>query len=249
MKLLLRSHSHLLVAVRHVPQEHRGKQTPGMDGQVALTPAPRVHLGQERSAHTLWKAPPARRVYIPKAPGKLSPLGMPTRPNRVAQARVKHALEPSWEARFEASSSGFRPGRSGHDAIEPCHSRLRAGQHGPNARWLLDADSHRAYDTMSHDGILARLGAVPGREVVQQWRKAGDGEAAGFHPTPSGPAQGAVISPLLANIALDGMDNLLHQYRKVKESTVHSQGRTWRRRVKSKKYGCARYGDGTPVQA
>jgi len=104
MKLMLRSHSTLLVAVRHVTQENRGKKTPGMDGQVALTPAQRMHLVQEMSDHTRWKAQPARRVSIPKAPGKLRPLGIPTMQNRVAQASVKNALEPSWEARFEASS-------------------------------------------------------------------------------------------------------------------------------------------------
>ena len=104
MKLMLRSHSTLLVAVRHVTQENRGKETPGMDGQVALTPAQRMHLVQEMSDHTRWKAQPARRVSIPKAPGKLRPLGIPTMQNRVAQASVKNALEPSWEARFEASS-------------------------------------------------------------------------------------------------------------------------------------------------
>jgi len=113
----------------------------------------------------------------------------------------------------------------------------------------LDADIHSAYDTMSHDFILARLGAVPGRELVKQWLKAGYGEAEVFNPTTSGTAQGSVISPLLANIALDGMENLLNQYLKVKESTVHSKGRTWRRRVKSKKYGFARYGDDFLVSA
>lgn len=77
MKLMLRSHSNLLVSVRHVTQENRGKKTPGIDGQVALTPAQRVDLVQEMSDHTLWKAQPARRVYIPKARGKLRPLGIP----------------------------------------------------------------------------------------------------------------------------------------------------------------------------
>jgi RNA-directed DNA polymerase len=77
---MLRSHSNLLVAVRHVTQENQGKKTAGLDGQVALTPAQRVQLVQEMANHTLWKAQPARRVYIPKARGKLRPLGIPMWP-------------------------------------------------------------------------------------------------------------------------------------------------------------------------
>lgn len=248
-KLMLRSHSNLLVSVRRVTQENQGKKTAGLDGQVALTPAQRVHLVREMADHTLWKAQPARRIYIPKAKGKLRPLGIPTIKNRVAQAVVKNALEPSWEARFEASSYGFRPGRSCHDAIEHGHSRLRVGKNCPNDRWVLDADIHGAYDHISHDFILARLGAIPGRELVKQWLKAGYVEAEVFNPTTSGTAQGSVISPLLANIALDGMESLLDHYPKVKAYTIHSKGRTWTRRVKTKKYGFTRYGDDFLVSA
>ncbi len=248
-KLMLRSHSNLLVSVRHVTQENQGKRTPGLDGQTALTPTERVQLVREMADHTLWKAQPAKRVYIPKATGKLRPLGLPTLKNRVAQAVVKNALEPSWEARFEANSYGFRPGRSCHDAIEYCHSRLRAGKNCPNDRWVLDADIQSAFDTISHDFILTRLGAIPGRELVKQWLKAGYVEAEVFTPTPSGTAQGSVVSPLLANIALDGMESLLDQYPKVKEYTIHSKGRTWTSRVKSRKYGFARYADDFLVTA
>ncbi|HEV8715688.1 MAG TPA: reverse transcriptase N-terminal domain-containing protein [Candidatus Binatia bacterium] len=101
---MLRSHSNLLVSVRHVTQESAGRKTPGLDGQTALTPAARGQLVKEMQDHRLWQAQPAKRIYIPKANGKLRPLSSPTVKNRVAQTVVKTALEPSWEARFEAHS-------------------------------------------------------------------------------------------------------------------------------------------------
>jgi RNA-directed DNA polymerase len=248
-KLMLRSHSNLLLSVRHVTQESPGRKTAGIDGQTVLTPAQRGQLVKEMADHRLWQAQPARRIYIPKAKGKLRPLSIPTVKNRVAQAMVKNALEPSWEARFEANSYGFRPGRSCQDAIEHCHARLRTGKNCPNDRWLLDGDLQSAFDNLNHEFILSRLGAIPGRELVKQWLKAGYVEAEVLNPTPCGAAQGAVISPMLLNIALDGMERLLDQYSKVKEYTIHSRGRTWTSRVKSKKYGFSRYADDLLVTA
>ncbi len=136
MKLMLRSYSNLLLSVRRITQENRGKGTPGLDGQVALTSNQRVNLVKKMQLYSLWQVRPSKRVYIPKANGKQRPLGIPCVQERIAQSIVKNALEPVWEARFEAHSYGFRPGRSSHDAIEQCFLRLRKGCD----TWILDAD-------------------------------------------------------------------------------------------------------------
>jgi RNA-directed DNA polymerase len=119
---------------------------------------------------------------------------------------VKNALEPSWEARFEGCSYGFRPGRGCHDAIEKTYRLTR-----PNSRrrWVVDADIKGALDHISHEHLLTTIGRVPGIELIKQWLKAGYVEKEVFHETQAGTPQGGVISPLLANIALHGMEEAL----------------------------------------
>jgi RNA-directed DNA polymerase len=133
-------------------------------------------------------------------------LTVPTLGNRIAQAIVKNALEPSWEARFEAHSYGFRPGRSCHDAIQQCWIRLN--KHCRD-EWILDADIKGAFDNISQKYILKAIGPVPGRQLIRRWLAAGYVENEQFFKTESGTGQGSVISPLLANIALDGMQRLV----------------------------------------
>jgi RNA-directed DNA polymerase len=205
-KLMLRSHANRLVSVRRVAQLNQGKKTPGVDKVLLKTPAARGRMVDQLVHYQLWKAKPARRVYIAKANGKLRPLGIPAMIDRCIQSMVKNALEPSWEARFEGCSYGFRPARGCHDAIEKIYGLAR-----PNKRkkWILDADIKGAFDNISHEHLLTTIGRVPGIELIKQWLKAGYVDKGVFHETEAGTPQGGVISPLLANIALHGMEEAL----------------------------------------
>lgn len=205
-QLMLRSYANRLRAVRRVTQENQGKDTPGVDKVLVKTPAARGKLVDELGSYQPWRALPAKRVYIPKANGKRRPLGIVSIRDRTLQAVVKNALEPAWEARFESTSYGFRPGRSCHDAIAMIHRCARTGTTRP---WVVDADITGAFDHISQDYLLAAIGRVPGRELIKQWLKAGYLEDGVYHPTPTGTGQGAVISPVLLNIALHGMEAAL----------------------------------------
>jgi RNA-directed DNA polymerase len=205
-KLMLKSYSNRLVSVRRVAQINAGKNTAGVDKLVIKTPAARGRMVDFLAHFTLWKAKPARRVYIPKANNKLRPLGIPVVVDRCLQAMVKNALEPAWEAKFEGTSYGFRPGRSCHDAIEKIFVLARPNK---TKKWVLDADIKGAFDNISHDYLLQAIGSVPGRELIKQWLKAGYVEHGTFHATEQGTPQGGVVSPLLANIALHGMEEAI----------------------------------------
>jgi len=208
MKLMLRTYFNLLVSVQKVTQKNKGKKTAGVDAEVALTPKARMALVRSMGRYTLWKVKPTRRIYIPKVgkPGQVRPLSIPTIRDRVAQAIVKNALEPCWEARFEPNSYGFRPGRSIRDAIEQCWAYLRGNSRRP---WILDCDLKSAFDKISHEHILKAIGPVPGRELIKSWLKAGYVEADFFHETDSGTPQGGIISPCLLNVALHGLQQRL----------------------------------------
>jgi RNA-directed DNA polymerase len=203
-RLLINSRSAKLLATRRVTQDNRGKKTAGVDGVKEVLPHQRLEMAQRLTLSQ--KAAPVRRVWIPK-PGKdeLRPLGIPVMQDRAAQALVKSALEPEWEARFEPNSYGFRPGRSCWDAIGAIYRGICQ-----SSKWVLDADIAKCYDNINHQALLRKLNASPIiQRQVKAWLKAGvlDGNQL-FH-TEAGTPQGGVISPLLANIALHGMESLI----------------------------------------
>ena len=167
-KTLMNSWLNKVFVVRRVTTENRGKKTAGVDGVKSLSPAARMKLvGQ---LQLTGKSKPTRRVWIPK-PGKEEkrPLGIPTMYDRALQGVVKTTLEPEWEALFEASSYGFRPGRSCHDAIKHIKDAIKQ-----KAKFVLDADIAKCFDKIDHSALLQKLnyrGKV--RRQIKSWLKSG----------------------------------------------------------------------------
>ena len=204
-KLLMKSRSARLLAVRRVTQDNQGKKTAGIDGVKSVPPPARLAMVEALHPKQLHarKPKPLRRVWIPK-PGKEEkrPLGIPVMVDRASQAVAKAALEPQWEAKFEANSYGFRPGRGAHDAIDAIFSAICG-----KSKYVLDADIKGCFDNINHQALLENLCTYPAmRRLIKGWLKAGVMEAVDFTPTETGTPQGGVISPLLANIALYGME-------------------------------------------
>jgi RNA-directed DNA polymerase len=205
-KLMLRSRSDALLSVRRVTELNAGRKTAGVDGVVVVTSTGKALLANSVQHHgPSWAPKPVKRVYIAKANGKQRPLGIPVIVDRALQAQVVNALEPEWEARFEPKSYGFRPGRGCHDAIEAIFNIAK----GRSARrcWVLDADLAAAFDRIDHSRLLAALGGFPARGLVERWLKAGVMDRGQLAPSEEGTPQGGVISPLLLNVALHGMEH------------------------------------------
>ncbi|MEH1850143.1 MAG: reverse transcriptase domain-containing protein [Nostoc sp.] len=206
-KTLMRSWSNRVLAVRRVTQDNQGKKTAGVDGVKSLPPKARLELAGQLKL--TGKSKPTRRVWIPK-PGREEkrPLGIPVMYDRALQAVVKATLEPEWEAVFEPNSYGFRPGRSCHDAIKQIKNCI-----SQKAKFVLDADIAKCFDRINHEVLLQKLnikGKV--RQQIKAWLKSGVIDKGAFTTTSEGTPQGGVISPLLANIALHGLENRIKQY-------------------------------------
>src|SRR5216684_261381 len=202
--LLTHSYSGKVLAVRRVT-ENNGKATPGVDQEIWDTPEKKtqaVHALKRRG----YQSQPLRRVYIPKSDGKtMRPLGIPTMKDRAQQALYLLALAPVVETTADKNSYGFRQQRSCADAIQQCFLALKSA----NTQWILEGDIKSCFDKISHDWLLAH---VPiDRVILQQWLKSGYMDKHGLHETTDGTPQGGIISPALANCALDGLERLLRE--------------------------------------
>jgi RNA-directed DNA polymerase len=202
--LLTCSYSGKVIAVRRVT-ENAGKKTPGVDKEIWDTPEKKV-----QAIHALkrrgYQPQPLRRVYIPKSDGKtMRPLGIPTMKDRAMQALHLLALDPVVETNADRNSYGFRQQRCCADAMVQCFTALKSAK----TQWILEGDIKSCFDKISHDWLLAH---VPmDRVILQKWLKSGYMEKHVLHETTDGTPQGGIISPALANCALDGLERLLQE--------------------------------------
>lgn len=212
--LLTHSLSAKLLAVKRVIS-NKGGRTPGMDGVVWKTPRDywkAVHTLQTRG----YRAQPLRRIYIPKRNGKWRPLGIPTLQDRAVQALYALALKPVAETTGDKHSYGFREKRSLHDAVEQCFIALATRVAAP---WVLEADIKACFDRISHDWLLDNI-LLP-QSMLRQWLKSGYMEEEIYYDTVEGTPQGGIISPVLANMALDGLESVIIKGRNKKRRKLN----------------------------
>jgi len=203
--LLTHSFSGRALAILRVVN-NQGAKSPGVDGDCW------PHAQERGAAFTLlrrcgYRPQPLRRVYIPKSNGHKRPLGIPTMTDRAMQALYLLGLDPVAETQADGHSYGFRLERCCADAIEQCHLLL-GNRHGP--RWILEGDIKSCFDRISHPWLLEH---VPmDRDILRAWLQAGFLEEGVRFDTTEGTPQGGIISPVLANRALDGLQALLAKH-------------------------------------
>jgi RNA-directed DNA polymerase len=203
--LLTHSFSGRALAVRRVT-ENQGKWTPGVDGEIWDTPQKKAQAIRRLRQHG-YRAQPLRRVYIDKSSGNgQRPLGIPCMIDRAFQMLYKFALDPIAETTGDPNSYGFRLGRSTADAIGQCFLNLCRKT---SATWILEADLKACFDTISHQWLLDNIPID--KRMLTQWLKSGVIDRHVFQPTEAGAPQGSPISPVIANLTLDGMEGFLKE--------------------------------------
>ena len=201
-RLLTHSLSGKALAVRRVT-ENQGKHTPGVDGETWDTPLQKAQAVQALRQHG-YQPWPLRRVYIPKKHGAKRPLGIPAMRDRAMQVLYLLALDPVAETLADPNSYGFRRERSTADAMEQCFTALARKA---SAAWVLEGDIKACFDRISHDWLEAHIPME--RAMLRKWLKAGYLERQILHATDDGTPQGGPLSPALANLTLDGLEQQL----------------------------------------
>nr|ARO91188.1 putative reverse transcriptase/maturase [Flintiella sanguinaria] len=213
-KHLINSVDAKLLAVQQVSSYNKDQKTAGVERVKNIDDKQKLTL--TKSLKLNGKALPIRRIWIAK-PGKAEkrPLDIQTMNDRAKQALAKLALEPEWEAVFEPNSYGFRPARRAQDAIEAIFLALKYG----TPKWVFDADIRKCFDRMDHNALIAKLNTFPVMEAqIRAWLKADIMEEYANTPKEDiiastlGTLKGGVISPLLSNIALDGLEKHLKKF-------------------------------------
>ena len=204
-RLLTRSFAAKALAVKRVTQ-NRGKRTSGVDGRLWSTPnSQRNAVSQLR--HHGYKPMALRRIYIPKSNGQKRPLGIPTMQDRAMQALEEQALQPVAETLADRHSYGFRSNRSAADAIEQCFLCLARKN---SAQWVLECDIRGCFDNISHEWLLENI--PTDKAILKRWLEAGYLENGSLHSTEAGTPQGGIISPVLANMTLDGIESVVKAF-------------------------------------
>jgi RNA-directed DNA polymerase len=204
-RLLRNSYYAILLAIKRVTS-NKGKNTAGVDGKVIRTPGQKIRIAQLIKHQRRYRALPLRRILIPKKNGKMRPLGIPTMHDRIMQAIHMIALAPVAEYTADKNSYGFRPKRSTADAIQNCYLALCKRS---SAKWVLEGDIKGCFDNISHRWLIDNI--PTDKRMLECWLRSGFIFEKKLFRTEAGTPQGGIISPVIANMALDGLEEILRQ--------------------------------------